>query len=509
MKKSKKVLLTIIDGWGISENKEYNAIANAKTPNYNRLIREFPNTSLRSDGEYVGLPDGQFGTSEVNHLTIGSGRVIFQDLPRINNDIKSGNFHQNTVFLDAINHAKKHNSKINLIGIISDGGVHSHTSHLNELIKLIKTHEFEGIVSLHLFTDGRDVPPLSAEKYLNDLEDFLLNQNYNSIFISTVQGRVFLDRDRDWEKTERALNLITKGDGFKVNHWSSIFKIAYQSISSDEQLGQYVINSDGLLDHKDSIVVFHFRADRIYQLIYKIKHLNLKDIFLASFCQPSKEDFEDLHVAFPKHEISNTLTEVISVNNFSQLHIAETEKFAHVTFFFNGERDRPFPKEEWILHESNRFVKPQYNLDPAMQNDKICISIIEGIESNKFDFIVANFSSPDMVGHTGDYHAAVVSAQSVDHCLGKIYESIENYLDDWVWIIAADHGNSEIMWDFKNNQPHTQHTLSKVPLVLVSNIKIKLKQRESLEDIAPTVLDLMDIEKPIEMTGESLVAYTD
>lgn len=502
--KRKKVLLTILDGWGLGNPSEYNAIANARTPNFDRLTREYPNTSLKSDGLAVGLPDGQFGTSEVNHLTIGSGRIIFQDLPKINNSIASGEFDNNPAILKIITHAHLNNSKIHLVGILSDGGVHSHIKHLKSILKLINKLKFKGEVSLHLFTDGRDVAPKSAEKYFTQLEDTIKKLDINC-YISTVQGRSFLDRDRDWNRTEVCFNLIRKAEGYNISDWRALLNLAYTTIHTDEQIGQFVLNKKGVVRENDSIFFFHLRTDRIYQIIKRFFNENLKNTMIGSFCQPSSEEFTKLEVAFPREYISDTLAETISKNNFSQIHIAETEKFPHITYFFNGERDTEFSKEEWKLHESNRFIKPYYDIEPSMKNFEITSSIIEAVNSQKYDFILANYSSPDMVGHTGNYHACVVSAESVDFCLGKIYEVISKNLDDFCWIITADHGNSEHMWDLENNQPHTQHTLSKVPFILVSDLDCKLDRRESLEDIAPTILDLMKIEKPVVMTGNSLI----
>lgn len=508
MKKiQKKIVLTIIDGWGIEKKTKYNAIENARKPVYDKLIREYPNTSLKCDGVHVGLPEGQFGTSEVNHLTIGSGRVIFQDLPRINNDILTGNFYSNDVFIQLIQHCEKNNSNLHLVGILSDGGVHSHINHLFALLDLLHIKSFKQKIFLHVFTDGRDVAPKSAEKYFSSLEKKIKELKNIKITVATVQGRSFLDRDRDWKKTDKCFNLLRKCDGFFVSDWQSLLNLAYNSgVYTDEQIGQYVLDKTGYIQNKDSVLFFHYRTDRIYQILKRFYSENLDTLLIGSFCQPSSEEFPNLLVAFPRMEIKESLSEVISANSMSQIHIAETEKYPHVTYFFNGEKENPFPKEEWILHESNRYIKPYYDIEPSMRNFEISKSIVKSIESNSFDFILANFSSPDMVGHTGNYNAAVVSVQSVDYCLGKIFDSIKNRLDEYVWIITADHGNSEIMWDRKNNQPHTQHTNSKVPFILVTQERnLKLKRNRSIVDIAPTILSLFRIQKSTYMTGESLV----
>ena len=505
----KKVILVIIDGWGIAAQSEYNAITNAKTPNIDRLIRDFPNTQLRSDGESVGLPTGQFGTSEVNHLTIGAGRIILQDLPKINAAIEKNEFQENKALLATIEHCIKYESDLHLIGIISDGGVHSHINHLFELIKLAKSTSHKLTVWLHLFTDGRDVAPISAEKYLSQLDTFLHKHNYEeTVKIATLQGRVFLDRDRDWGKTEQAFNLIAKGKGVKVNSWQSALNLAYNfNISSDEKIGQYIINYEGLIKQKDGMIFTHYRTDRIYQLVKRFLQEDIDKISITTLINVS-EEFTSVQVAYPREKINNTLAEVISKAGLRQFHITETEKYPHLTYFLNGEKETELPGETWEMIQSNKFVKPNYDLEPSMRNFNITNSVIQSINNDLYDFIVLNYSSPDMVGHTGNYHAAVVSAESVDYCIGKLYDTIKDKLNKYALIITADHGNSEIMWDEKNNQPHTQHTLSPVPFILISDFtNFKLHRRDSLQDIAPTVLDLMNLDKPKEMTGESLIIY--
>jgi 2,3-bisphosphoglycerate-independent phosphoglycerate mutase len=500
----KKVVLIIMDGWGIAPPDKFNAIDNAYTPNFERLIREYPNTSLRSDGEFVGLPEGQFGTSEINHLTIGSGRIIWQELPKINRAIQNGSFFLNQVLIDAINHVEKNNSRLHLTGIISDGGVHSHIDHLFAILEMLSRQEFKKEVFIHAFADGRDVAPKSVEKYFSLLDQEIKKYPKLSIKLATLQGRVFLDRDRDWARTDMAFDLINKAKGNELQDWQSAMNLEYNRNVTDEYFDQYVFTQEGKIKTGDAIVCFHYRTDRQYQLIKRILQEKVKDLMVCSFVRAS-EEFEEVRIAFPRDKVDMTLAQILSDKMLSQLHVTETEKFAHLTYFLNGERETEFPQEEWKMFESNRFVKPRYQYEPSMRNFQIADKIIEGIKDEKYDFIIANFSSPDMVGHTGKYEAAVVSAESVDFCIGKIYESLSEKLDKYALIITADHGNSDVMWDYENNQPHTQHTLSKVPFILVSDYKGKLKRSESLSDIAPTVLDLMQIEKPEVMTGESLL----
>lgn len=501
--KKKRVVLVVMDGWGLAPDDKFNAIANAKTPNFDRLVRDYPNTRLKSDGLAVGLPEGQFGTSEVNHLTIGAGRVILQDLPRINNAIESEEFCANNVIVSTFEHTVKYNSNINLIGLLSDGGVHTTIEHLFAFFETARKLNYKQQINLHLFTDGRDVAPRSAEKYFTQLDKQIAKYKELNIKIATVQGRSFLDRDRDWAKTEKAVQLICNGEGNKFTSWNAILNFEYNINVTDEFFPQYLLDESGLIKKNDGVIFFHYRTDRLYQLVKRItqsEDLKLKVITMINVSEEFKID-----TAFPRVHVNNVLAEIISQAELKQLHTTETEKYAHLTFFLNGEREKELPFEEWKLVESNRFVKPYYAFEPSMRNFEITKNIIDGIQEDKYDFIIANLSSPDMVGHTGNYEAAIVSAESVDYCVGKIYEVLKDKLDDYALILTADHGNSDIMWDYENEQPHTQHTNSPVPFVLITNGSFRLHKRETLSDIAPTVLDLMKLKKPIEMTGESLI----
>ena len=502
--KKKRVVLVIMDGWGIAPPDEFNAIDNASTPNFDRLVREFPNTSLKTDGESVGLSEGQFGTSEINHLTIGSGRVIWQELPKIDKDIETGEFFKNKAILKTINHVIKNKSTLHLLGILSDGGVHSHIRHLFAILKLLDKIKFRQPISLHIFSDGRDVAPKSIIKYLTKLEKEIEKRKDLKVTLATMQGRVFLDRDRDWAKTEKAFQLILKGEGNEIEDWHSVVNLEYNRNQTDEYFDQYVLSKDHLLSANDGLIMIHFRTDRQYQIIKRILQEDIPNFEITSFVKAS-EEFESLNIAFPRDDVSGTLAEVISDNGLKQLHVTETEKFPHLTYFLNGQRESELPNETWKMFESNRYVKPKYALEPTMRNYDIAQEVTNAIVHDTYDFIVVNFSSADMVGHTGNYHAAVISAESVDHCLLKIFESIKDKLDDYVLMVTADHGNSEIMWDYKNNQPHTQHTLSKVPFIMVGNMNVELERGVSLIDIAPTILELLGLEKSIGMTGNSLI----
>lgn len=504
IKTRKKVILVIMDGWGIAPPDKFNAIDNAQTPNFDRLVRNFPNTSLRTDGEAVGLSEGQFGTSEINHLTIGSGRVTWQELPKIDNSIKSKDFFKNTAILKTVKHVVENKSSLHLTGILSDGGVHSHINHLFAILDILEQKKFKRPVYLHLFSDGRDVPPKSIEKYMKRLEKKIERLKVAKIKIATLQGRFYLDRDRDWDKTEQAFQLILKGTGNNITSWQSIVNLEYNRNQTDEYFDHYVLEENSGLKENDGLIFFHFRTDRQYQLTKRILDEKIPNLSLTSFVKASGE-FKSVNIAFPRGEVAGTLAEVISESGLSQLHVTETEKFPHLTYFLNGQRENELPLETWKMFESNRYVKPRYALEPTMRNYDISKAITIAIAEDKYDFIVANFSSPDMVGHTGNYNAAVVSAESVDYCLGKVFEAIKDQLDKYVLLVTADHGNSEVMWDYKNNQPHTQHTLSKVPFVLVGDLDVRLDRAESLVDIAPTILQLMKLDKSPNMTGESLL----
>lgn len=500
----KKVLLLIMDGWGLAPADKFNAIANAKTPNFDKLIAAYPNTKLKADGSAVGLPEGQFGTSEVNHLTIGTGRIILQDLPRINTAIENGSFFTNPALNKTISHVADHKSNLHLVGILSDGGVHCMIEHIFALFDLLAQQDFKQSVYLHLFTDGRDVAPKSAAKYFEMLDKAIAKHKNINIKISTIQGRYFLDRDRDWAKTEKAFDLMHKGSGEKFKSWETVVNYEYTHNRSDEYFNQYLIDEKGLIGASDGVIFYHYRTDRLYQIVKKVVDSKINDLSVTTFIGVS-EEFSDVEIAFPREKIEDTLAETLSKAGKKQLHVTETEKFAHLTFFLNGEKEKEMVDEEWKMIESNRFIKPYYNFEPSMRNFDIAKEILAGVAEDKYDFIVANFSSADMVGHTGSYEAAVISAEAVDYCLGKIYEAVEPKLKDYAVIVTADHGNSDIMWDYENNQPHTQHTLSPVPFILISDLDCKLDPRESLSDIAPTILDLMGIKKPSVMTGESLI----
>lgn len=507
---SKKVVLCILDGWGLGPDSKTNAIANAATPNIDRLIREYPNTSLHCAGESVGLPEGQFGTSEVNHLTMGSGRVVDQELTRINREISTGEFNTNKSLLKIIEHLERTRGSLHLTGIYSDGGVHSHLEHWEAICTVLTSKNYRGKIWLHVFTDGRDVPLKSAADFLERLERMITKHNQLDIALATIQGRVMLDRDRDWDRTKQAIDLLIDDRvGIKAQDWKQALGWAYNTVDTDEYLPQYTVDLQGKIKPGDTVLMTHYRTDRSYQFLQQLVSLDWEDLQVATFVNPSTE-LTELVTLFPKLKLEGTIAEAIAEAGNTQLHITETEKYRHVTYFFNGEREAEFPGETWELFASNRFYKPFYNFAPSMRTDLIATRMIECIEAEDSDFIVANFSSPDMVGHTGNYEAAVISAESVDFAIGKIFSSLETKLDEYALIVTADHGNSEEMWDSEANQPHTQHTFNPVPFILATQLdyQFRLKRNRGLDSIAPTILDLMQIDYPSQMTGESLLPAT-
>lgn len=504
---NKKIILLILDGWGEAPPDRFNAIKNANTPTMDRLKEQYPWMLLKADGESVGLMQGQMGTSEVNHLAIGTGRIIWQDLPKLNKMIRDKSFHSNEAITNVINHVKNNNSRLHITGIISDGGVHSHIEHLFALLEACKQQELTQKVYIHVFTDGRDTPPKSAVKYLDQLNAKIAELGIGSI--ASLQGRVFLDRDRDWAKTEKAFQLIYDLKGEKAENWQKALSESYQKTDNDQYHEQYYFDDEAKLRENDGFVMLNFRTDRIYQILKRVIDANIPNLNITSFINPSA-DF-NINTVITRAKVNNTLAQVLYNNGKTQLHCSETEKFAHVTYFFNAEREHEFEGEKWLLHESNKFVKPDYNLEPTMRAFTLTDEITNNIENNTYDFQIINFPNADMVGHTGSYEAALISAEAVDHCLEKIVSRIEQNLDQYALIVTADHGNSDEMWDYKNNQPHTQHTLNPVPFILVSDIKCKLEATKDalLSNIAPTILELMGIEKPAEMEGESLIKTTD
>ena len=513
MYKKKPVMLTILDGWGIGKKYEGNAVELANTPNFNRLKKEWPSTKLGASGLSVGLPDGQMGNSEVGHLNIGAGRIVYQELTRITKSIEDGDFFEKEEFLQAINNAKKNKSSIHIMGLVSDGGVHSHNTHLYALLKLMKKHDIDNVY-IHAFLDGRDVPPTSGKGYVEELEEKIKEIGIGKI--ATVSGRYYaMDRDKRWERTKLAYDAMVLGKGKQSTSAVEAVEKSYKEEILDEFVVPTVINENnepvGLINDGDSIVFFNFRPDRARQITRAIVDEDFDgfnrekkvDTFFVTMTQYDKT-IENVHVVYKPEKHKNTLGEYISKLGLKQLRTAETEKYAHVTFFFNGGVEKPNIGEDRVLIPSPKVAT--YDMQPEMSAVKVKDEVIKRIKMDEYDLIVLNFANPDMVGHTGDLQAAIKAIETVDSCLGEIVEEIEKR--DGKLLITADHGNAEEMIDERDNSVITSHTINKVPCIIVGEKNIKLREG-ILADISPTLLDMMGLEVPKEMTGKSLILKED
>ncbi len=507
---SKRVLLCIMDGWGISlSNPESDATKLANPVNVTQLENEGLFKKLHADGEYVGLPAGQMGNSEVGHLNLGAGRIVYQDLSRINNAIKDGSFFNNEKFLKAIEHAKINDSALHIYGLVSTGGVHSSLDHVKALIKLAADNGLKKVY-VHAFLDGRDTPPQSAGIYLQQVEDEL--KKYNLPPIATIIGRYYImDRDNRWDRVEKGYNALVLGEGESASSASEGLKLSYQRGDNDEFVLPTVIGGqESRIHDNDSIIFFNYRPDRAREISKAINFKNfdgferkkvLNNLFYVTMT-PYDETFT-FPVAFEKEHLTNILGDVLEANGINQFRTAETEKYAHVTFFFNGGVEVPQPHETRKLVASPKV--PTYDLQPEMSAYEVCDNVLNAINDESFGFILVNFANPDMVGHTGVIDAATKACKVVDDCVGKIADACKKH--GVVMILTADHGNSEVMVNQSTGKPHTAHTTNEVPFVLINAPKgIELRQGEgALCDIAPTVLKLFGIEQPPEMSGKSLI----
>ena len=502
-------MLMILDGFGINPNKEGNAIALANTPNIDKLMKKYPVAEVHTSGADVGLPDGQMGNSEVGHTNIGAGRIVYQELTRITKSIEDGDFFTNQEFIDAIDNCKKNNSKLHILGLVSDGGVHSHIRHLFGLLEMAKRRDFEDVY-VHCFLDGRDTPPASAETYIMQLEEKMKEKGVGKI--ASISGRFYaMDRDKRWERVKKCYDAIVNGEGNKSGSAISAIESSYQKEVFDEFVEPTLIcNGDtpiATISKNDSVIFFNFRPDRAREITRALVDPNFdgfenKDLNLFFVCFTSyDETMPNVRIAFKKEPLINTFGEVISKKGYTQLRIAETEKYAHVTFFFNGGEEKQYEGEDRILIPSPKVET--YDMKPEMSAYEVTEKVVDAINSQKYNAIILNYANPDMVGHTGSLEAAIKAIEAIDECVGKVVEAILN--NDGTLLITADHGNSEQMIDYKTGEPHTAHTTNPVPLILVSNDnKYKIKTGR-LADLAPTLLELMNIEKPKEMTGNSLL----
>ena len=508
----KPVTLVIMDGYGLRDEASGNAIAMAKKPNLDRLMKECPFVKGYASGLAVGLPDGQMGNSEVGHLNMGAGRIIYQELTKITKSIEDGDFFKNPVLLEAVENCKKYDSAFHMMGLVSDGGVHSHNTHIYGLLELCRR---EGLkkVYVHCFMDGRDTPPDSGAGYIKELEAKMKELGVGEI--ATISGRYYaMDRDKNWDRTVRAYDALTKGEGVKADSPEAAMKQSYDEKVYDEFIVPTVIMKDGkpvaTVGEHDSLVFYNFRPDRARQITRAFCDDDFKgfdrgqrkDIFFACFVDYD-DTIENKHVVFKKEEITNTLGEYISSLGMTQCRIAETEKYAHVTFFFNGGIEEPNKGEDRILVPSPKDV-PTYDLKPQMSAPEVCEKLCEAIRSGKYDLIICNFANPDMVGHTGVIDAAVKAIETIDDCMGKVCKAVEEA--GGPLFICADHGNADMMIDPVTKEPFTAHTTSPVPFILFNaDKKYGLREGGVLADIAPTLLELMGVPVPKEMSGKSLL----
>ncbi len=517
-----KILLIILDGWGYNENSEGNAIKLAQTPHLDRFFKDYPLALLDAAGEAVGLPVGQMGNSEVGHLNLGAGRIVYQELTRIGKCIESGEFFQNAVLLEAMEKVKEKGSALHLIGLVSDGGVHSHLEHLLALLEMARRHQVE-TVFIHAILDGRDTVPFGAEPFLKRLEDYARDHpNYR---IATICGRYFaMDRDRRWDRTEKAYRAYTAGEGLQAPDPLQALREAYDRGEGDEFVQPTVIvgaEDDGaekdqveaggeplaLMRSEDSVIFFNFRPDRVRQITRALAEEEFEPFdrganpprpHLATMTEYDRE--LPLPVAFTLDDLEATLGEVYAREGLAQMRIAETEKYGHVTFFFNGGREKPFSGEDRILVPSPRVAT--YDLQPEMSAPEVADKIIETIRSGRHPLIVSNFANMDMVGHTGDLQAAVKAVEAVDTALGRIVE--EALPAGWHLLIVGDHGNAEEMLN-REGETLTAHSANPVPLLLLGPGKQAFQERGILADVAPTILALAGISVPPEMTGENML----
>lgn len=504
----KLTMLMILDGFGENNNEKGNAVKLAKTPNIDKIMKLYPTTNIYTSGLNVGLPEGQMGNSEVGHTNIGAGRIVYQELTRITKAIEDGDFFSVPELNEAVENCKKNQSSMHIMGLLSDGGVHSHIRHLYAILELAKRKGIENVY-VHCFLDGRDTPPASAEGYILKLEEKMKEKEIGKI--ASIMGRFYaMDRDKRWERVKKAYDALVNGEGIKAPTAISAIESSYQKEVFDEFVEPTLIcNGDtpiGTIKEKDSVIFFNFRPDRAREITRalvdeKFDGFQTKPLHLDFVCMTQyDETMPKVKIAFKPTSLKNTFGEYISNKGLTQLRIAETEKYAHVTFFFNGGEEKQYQGEDRILVPSPKVET--YDLKPEMSAYEVTEKVVEAIKNEKYNCIILNFANPDMVGHTGNLEAAIKALEAIDECVGKVLEAVEE--KQGVLLITADHGNAEQMIDYKTGEPHTAHTTNPVPLVLVGMDNVKLKEGK-LADLAPTMLDIMGLEKPQEMTGESIL----
>lgn len=508
----KPTVLMILDGYGLNTRKDGNAIAEGRTPVMDQLMKECPFVEGNASGMAVGLPDGQMGNSEVGHLNMGAGRIVYQELTRITKEIQDGTFFENPALLQAVENCKKNDSAFHMFGLVSDGGVHSHNTHIYGLLELAKRKGLTKVY-VHCFLDGRDTPPESGKGYVEELEAKMKELGVGEV--ASVTGRYYaMDRDNNYDRVKQAYDALTKGEGLQAEGGSIAIAQSYERGETDEFVKPAVMMKNGVptavIQDKDSVVFFNFRPDRAREItrcfcddefkgFERAKRLNLTFVCFSDYDPtiPNKE------VAFHKVSVNNTFGEWLAANKMTQARIAETEKYAHVTFFFNGGVEEPNEGEDRILVNSPKDVAT-YDLKPQMSAYEVCDKLVEAIKSDKYDVIIINFANPDMVGHTGVEEAAIKAVEAVDVCVGRAVEALKEV--DGTMFICADHGNAEQLVDYETGAPFTAHTTNPVPFILVNyDPAYTLREGGCLADIIPTLIDVMGKEQPKEMTGKSLL----
>ena len=508
---SKTTVLMILDGFGLSDQKDGNAIAMANTPNLDKIMAEYPSKKGSASGLDVGLPEGQMGNSEVGHTNIGAGRIVYQELTRISKSITDGDFFDNNAFLGAVENCKKNNSSLHLYGLVSDGGVHSHNTHLYALLELAKRHNLTKVY-VHAFLDGRDTPPASGKNYLEELETEMKKTGVGKI--ATVMGRYYaMDRDTQWDRVEKAYKALTKGEGKFSDSVAACMEATYAEDINDEFVVPTVILSNStptaLISENDSVIFFNFRPDRAREITCAFCDQDFNGFpreFRIPLYYVCFTDYDptvpNKAVAFEGQSLANTMGEYLASQNKTQLRLAETTKYAHVTYFFNGGVEEPYNGEDRKLIPTPDVAT--FDLKPEMSAYGITEAAVEAVSSQKYDLIVMNYANPDMVGHTGIIPAAIKAVETVDECVGRVLDAVLKA--DGQMFICADHGNADKMTDTETNEPFTAHTTNPVPFILINCKKAKgLNDDGKLCDISPSLLAMMDMEQPIEMTGKSLL----
>jgi len=503
----KTTVLMILDGYGVENKTEGNAIALAKKPNMDKLTSMYPTVQGEASGLFVGLPDGQMGNSEVGHTNMGAGRIVYQMLVKISKSIKDGDFFENPALVSAMENCKKNGSALHLMGLLSPGGVHSHTEHMYGLVEMAKRNGLDKVY-VHCFLDGRDVPPSSAAEYMEEAAAKIKEIGVGKI--ATIAGRFYaMDRDNAWDRVEKAYNALVFGEGVEETDPVEAVKNSYANGVTDEFMLPTVVEKDGMIKENDSVVFFNFRPDRARQITRAFVDKDFagftrkNGFFNTTFVCMAQYDAEmpNVQVAFPPEELTMTFGEYLAKNGKTQLRLAETQKYAHVTFFFNGGEEKQFEGEDRILVNSPKVAT--FDMQPEMSAYEVADNLVEAIKSEKYDVIVVNFANPDMVGHTGIMEAAVKAIEAVDECVGKAYDALME--KNGQMFICADHGNAEKLVD-TDGSPFTAHTTNPVPFVLVNyDEAYTLREGGCLADIVPTLIEMMGMEQPKEMTGKSLL----